>query len=57
MKVLTRNTRSTVAARLIPAARAASASQPQSDSSQQRRPDGTELRFQLLLAALRPSAG
>jgi hypothetical protein len=55
MKILTRTTRSTVAARRIPAARATSTSQPQDDSSQQRRRDGTELRFQLLLAALRPS--
>jgi len=56
MKISARNAHSTVAARRIPAARPASTNQSQRAASQRRR-DGTELRFQLLLAALRPLAG
>jgi hypothetical protein len=55
MKISARNPRSTVAARRIPPVQPASTNQSQ--SAAQRRRDGTELRFQLLLAALRPSAG
>lgn len=57
MKISTRNARVTqVAAKPATVVRMPARGGPQNGSAQRRR-DGTELRFHLLLAALRPSGG
>jgi len=55
MKILTRTRRPSPTATRVPALRAV-APEGQGNAAQ-RRHDGTERRFQLLLAALRPAAG
>jgi hypothetical protein len=54
MKISTRTSRSSPTVSRIRALRAAA---PDQGNASRRRHDGTERRFQLLLAALRPAAG